>query len=45
VIGLGAHAMSAGPWVFVAVRQLVLILLAAFAIWLAAPATRQGSRR
>jgi hypothetical protein len=43
VIGLGPHTMSTGDWVFIAVVQLALILLAVFALWFAARMTRQGS--
>ncbi len=45
MIGLGPHAMSTAGWVFVAALQLALILLAAFAIWLAVRATQTGSGR
>jgi hypothetical protein len=45
VIGLGPHPMSTGDWVFIAVLQLTLILLAVFAVWFAARMTRPGSER
>ncbi len=45
MIGLGPHTMSTGDWVFIAVLQLVLILLAVFAVWFAARMTRAGNKR
>ena len=44
MIGLGPHTMSTADWVFVALVQLGLVMLAAFAIWLAARITRGGNR-
>lgn len=43
MIGLGPHTMSTGDWVFVALLQLGLIMLAAFAISLVVHITRGGS--
>ncbi len=45
MIGLGPHEMTTGDWVFVAVLQLTLVLLAGFSVWVAVRATRQRSRR
>jgi hypothetical protein len=45
VIGLRPHAMSAGDWTLLAVLQLSLVLLAAFAVWLALRATRPRNGR
>ena len=36
MIGLGPHTMTTGLWVFVVLLNVGLVLLAAFAIWLAA---------
>ena len=44
MIGLGSHTMSTADWVFVALLQFGLILLTAFAIWLAVRITRGGTR-
>ena len=44
MIGLGPHTMSAGDWIFLAALQLILVLVAVFAVWLAvrAPGPRSG---
>ena len=43
MIGLGPHEMGAGGSIFLAALQLTLVLVAVFAVWLAARAT--GSSR
>jgi hypothetical protein len=45
MMGVGPHTMSTGDWVFIAVLQLVLILLALCAVWFAARMTRPGAER
>ena len=42
-MGLGPHTMSTGDWVFVALLQLGLVVLAALAFWLAVHITRGGN--
>jgi len=42
MIGLDPHTMTTAGWVFVAVLQLGLILLAVFAVWLAVRVTRSA---
>ena len=41
--GLGPHTMSVGDRVLVALLQFGLIMLAAFALWLAVHITRGGN--
>jgi len=41
MIGVGHHTMTAGDWVFLALLQAGLILLAVFAVWLAVRMTRR----
>ena len=43
MIGLGPHTMSSGDWLFIALLQIGLVGLAAFALWLAVRITRGGS--
>jgi hypothetical protein len=45
VIGLGPHGMGAGGWIFLAALQLILVLVAVFAVWLAVRATGPRSGR
>jgi hypothetical protein len=45
VIGLSPHTMTTADWLFVALFQLGLIVLAAPAVWLAVSARRQGGRQ
>jgi hypothetical protein len=44
VIGIGPHEMSGANWLFVALLQIGLIVLAALSLWLAVHITRGSGR-
>lgn len=45
MIGLGSHEMGADDWIFLVALQLILVLSAIVAVWLAVRATRPRSGR
>ena len=45
MIGLGPHEMGADDWIFLATLQVILLLAAVFAVWLAVRATGPRSGR